>query len=146
MLSNKFVFKILTCLPKPPRKNVVGPEPIYLQIDPKKKHPGNGLSRSCTSFLLHLSNPSVRGLFWDEPICQARVEVMIESLRYRRRKFIIEEEEDGACTIWESCAIYSKSQAGLFYPPPSQDFVRCKKQGAKSQLNTIYYPVFELTD
>jgi len=68
-----------------------------------------------------------------------------ESLQYRQLKFIIE-EEDGACAIWESCAICSKSQAGLFYPPPSQDFFKRKKQGAKSQLNTIYYPVFGLTD
>jgi hypothetical protein len=128
-------------------QNGVGPElPIYLQIDPKKKYPGNGLSRSFTSFLLHFSNPSVRRLFLDEPICQARVEVMVEFLQYRQRKFVIEEEDDGTCSIWESCAIYSKSQAELFYPPPPQDFVKRKKQGAKSQLNTIYYPVFELTD
>jgi hypothetical protein len=69
-----------------------------------------------------------------------------ESLQYRRRQFIIEEEDDGTCTIWESCAIYSKSQAGLFYPPPPQDFVKRKKQGAKSQLTAIYYPVYELID
>ena len=128
-------------------QNAVGPElPIYLQIDPKKRRPGNGLSRSFTSFLLHLSNPSVRGLFLDEPICQARVEVMVGYLQYRRRKFIIEEEDDGICAIWESCAIYCKSRVGLFYPPPPQDFVKRKKPGAKSQLNAIYYPVFELTD
>ena len=85
---------------------------------------------------------------WAESIAvgsRSYVAKIEESLQYRQLKFIIE-EEDGACTIWESCAIYSKSQAGLFYPPPPQDFVKRKKQGAKSQLNTIYYPVYELTD
>ena len=86
---------------------------------------------------------------WAESIAvgsRSYVAKIEESLQYRRRKFIIEEEDDGICAIWESCAIYCKSRVGLFYPPPPQDFVKRKKPGAKSQLNAIYYPVFELTD
>jgi hypothetical protein len=54
---------------------------------------------------------------WAESIAvgsQSYVAKIEESLQYRRRKFIVEEEDDGTCAIWESCAIYSKSQAGLF--------------------------------
>jgi hypothetical protein len=72
---------------------------------------------------------------WAESIAvgsKSYVAKIKESLQYRRRKFIIEEEDDGTRALWESCAIHSKSQAGLFYPPPAQDFVKTQKTRSKT--------------
>jgi putative transposase len=58
---------------------------------------------------------------WTESIAvgsRSYVAKIEESLRYRRRRYIIDEDEDGSCAIWESCALYSNSRTGLFDLPP----------------------------
>jgi putative transposase len=70
---------------------------------------------------------------WTESIAvgsRSFVEKVVESLQYRRRRFAIEENGDGSCSIWEPFAPYSAESFSR--TARSREVLKRKKGGPKS--------------
>jgi putative transposase len=72
---------------------------------------------------------------WTESIAvgsRSFVEKVVESLQYRRRRFAIEENGDGSCSIWEPFAPYSAEsfsrieKRNMFWSDPGFPGVRSR--------------------
>jgi len=89
-----------------------------------------------------------RGKRWTENIAvgnQPYVGKISEPLQYKRRRLVIEENDDGWSVLWESLAHYSILKNSLPNLLPPRDIVKCGKAGWKSCLSPIAVAVLEST-